>query len=136
MHQKITIALDMMSGDHGTSSSAPAEIDAIKIFNDIFLLLIGDEGKINSLLSEKIKKLEGVKYRIIHTKEHISMNDDIVSAIRSKKKSSMRLAVNAVKNKEANALSFVRMCDIGNQQSLSWFKSVFCLFKQQNALVV
>ena len=103
MHQKITIALDMMSGDHGTSSSAPAAIDAINKFNDIFLLLIGDEGQINSLLSEKIKKLEGVKYRIIHTKEHISMNDDIVSAIRSKKKSSMRLAVNAVKNKEANA---------------------------------
>ena len=75
----------MMSGDHGTSSSAPAAIDAINKFNDIFLLLIGDEGQINSLLSEKIKKLEGVKYRIIHTKEHISMNDDIVSAIRSKK---------------------------------------------------
>ena len=65
MHQKITIALDMMSGDHGTSSSAPAAIDAINKFNDIFLLLIGDEGQINSLLSEKIKKLEGVKYRII-----------------------------------------------------------------------
>ena len=103
MHQKITIALDMMSGDHGTSSSAPAAIDSINKFNDIFLLLIGDEVQINSLLSQKIKKLEGIKYRIIHTKEHISMNDDIVSAIRSKKKSSMRLAVNAVKNKEANA---------------------------------
>ena len=42
MHQKITIALDMMSGDHGVSSSVPAAIDSIEKFDDIFLILIGE----------------------------------------------------------------------------------------------
>jgi glycerol-3-phosphate acyltransferase PlsX len=103
MHQKITIALDMMSGDHGVSSSVPAAIDSIEKFDDIFLILIGDQDKINPLISDKIKTLEDTHYKILHTKESINMDDEIISAIRGKKKSSMRLGINAVKTKDAHA---------------------------------
>ncbi len=103
MHQKITIALDMMSGDHGVSSSVPAAIESIEKFDDIFLILVGDQDKINPLISDKIKILENTRYKILHTKESINMDDEIISAIRGKKKSSMRLAINAVKNKDADA---------------------------------
>ena len=103
MHQKITIALDMMSGDHGVSSSVPAAIESIEKFDDMFLILVGDQDKINPLISDKIKTLEGIRYKIIHTKESINMDDEIISAIRGKKKSSMRLGINAVKNKDADA---------------------------------
>ena len=103
MHQKITIALDMMSGDHGVSSSVPAAIESIEKFDDMFLILVGDQDKINPLISDKIKKLEGIRYKIIHTKESINMDDEIISAIRGKKKSSMRLGINAVKAKDADA---------------------------------
>ena len=103
MHQKITIALDMMSGDHGVSSSVPAAIESIEKFDDIFLILVGDEDKINPLISDNIKVLEDTRYRILHTKESINMDDEIISAIRGKKKSSMRLGINAVKNKDADA---------------------------------
>ena len=50
-----------------------------------------------------MKDLEGARYKIIHTKEFINMNDEIIAAIRTKKNSSMRLAINAVKNKDADA---------------------------------
>ena len=103
MHQKIAIALDMMSGDHGVSSSVPAAIESIEKFDDMFLILVGDQDKINPLISDKIKKLEGIRYKIIHTKESINMDDEIISAIRGKKKSSMRLGINAVKAKDADA---------------------------------
>ena len=103
MHQKITIALDMMSGDHGGSSSVPAAIESIEKFDDMFLILVGDQDKINPLISDKIKILENTRYKILHTKESINMDDEIISAIRGKKKSSMRLGINAVKNKDADA---------------------------------
>ncbi len=103
MQQKITIALDMMSGDHGVSSSVPAAEEALLKFHDLFLILVGDDKEINNLLSDKMKDLEGARYKIIHTKEFINMNDEIIAAIRTKKNSSMRLAINAVKNKDADA---------------------------------
>ena len=93
----------MMSGDHGVSSSVPAAIESIEKFDDMFLILVGDRDKINPLISDKIKTLEGIRYKIIHTKESINMDDEIISAIRGKKKSSMRLGINAVKNKDADA---------------------------------
>ena len=103
MHQKITIALDMMSGDHGASSSVPAAIDTLEKFKDIFLILVGDQNEINTFLSDKTRALEGIRYKIVHTEESISMNDEIIAAIRTKKNSSMRLGINAVKDKDADA---------------------------------
>ena len=103
MRDKITIALDMMSGDLGVASSVPAAISCIEEIDDIFLILIGNKKSINSLLPSNIKSLEDKRFSIIHTDEFISMNDDIISALRTKKKSSMRLSINSVKDKRADA---------------------------------
>lgn len=103
MQQKITIALDMMSGDHGVHASVPAAIETLEKYQDIFLILVGDKDSINSLITDKAKEILSERYSIIHTIESINMNDEIVAAIRSKKKSSMRLSINAVKNNEADA---------------------------------
>ena len=103
MQKKITIALDMMSGDHGLSSALPAAISAIEKMDDIYLILIGDQKQILENMPSKMKKLQDKRYSILHTDEYISMNDDILSAIRSKKKSSMRLCISAVKDKSADA---------------------------------
>jgi glycerol-3-phosphate acyltransferase PlsX len=103
MQDRITIALDMMSGDFSVSSSVPAAMKILEEINDVNLILIGDKDLINPLISKKSKATKNHRYSIIHTKEYISMSDDIVSALRTKKKSSMRLSINAVKNKEADA---------------------------------
>ena len=103
MHQKITIALDMMSGDHGLSASVPGAMKSLEDHDDLFLILIGDESLILPLIPDSSKSAENARYNIIHTTEHIAMDDEIITAIRSKKKSSMRLGINAVKNKDADA---------------------------------
>ena len=43
MQETITIALDMMSGDHDISSSVPAAWSILKKHNDLSLILVGDE---------------------------------------------------------------------------------------------
>jgi glycerol-3-phosphate acyltransferase PlsX len=98
----VTIALDVMSGDKG---SAPAITGALKSLNDIKDLridLIGDKSLINEALTTSKNNILD-RINIIHTDEFIKMNDDIVSAIRSKKKSSMRLSINRVKEGKAHA---------------------------------
>ena len=52
MHQKITIALDMMSGDHGLSASVPGAIKSLQEHDDLFLILIGDEKLILPLIPD------------------------------------------------------------------------------------
>ena len=58
MRDKITIALDMMSGDLGVASSVPAAISCIEEIDDIFLILIGDKKSINTLLPSNMKLLD------------------------------------------------------------------------------
>ncbi len=93
----------MMSGDHGLSSALPAAITCMEKMDDIYLLLIGDQEQINKNIPPKIQKLQNKKYSVLHTNEYISMDEDILSAIRSKKNSSMRLSIAAVKDKTADA---------------------------------
>ena len=103
MQDNITIALDMMSGDDGVASSVPGAIQALNKHKDLFLILVGDKTAIENFLPNNIKKLEGIRYNIIHTNELISMQDEVLTAIRSKKQSSMRLSIEAVKQNKANA---------------------------------
>jgi len=103
MQETITIALDMMSGDHDISSSVPAAWSILKKHNDLSLILVGDENKIEKLLNPEMKKLEGTKYSILHTDEAIKMDDEILVALRTKKKSSMRLGIESVRDKKADA---------------------------------
>ena len=73
MHQKITIALDMMSGDHGLSASVPGAIKSLKEHDDLFLMLIGDEKLILPLIPDDFKDTQKKRYSIIHTTEYIAM---------------------------------------------------------------
>jgi glycerol-3-phosphate acyltransferase PlsX len=103
MQDNITIALDMMSGDDGVASSVPGAIQALNKHKDLFLILVGNKTAIENFLPNDIKKLEGTRYNIVHTNELISMQDEVLTAIRSKKQSSMRLSIEAVKQNKANA---------------------------------
>ena len=86
--------------------------DILKGINQSYLrninfnfLLFGDRNEIEINLN-KYPKLEGA-VKIIDCKKSISMNDKPSDIIKSKKESSMHLAVNAVKDKIADAvLSF------------------------------
>ena len=47
MQKTITIALDMMSGDHGLESSVPAALKSLSKHQELNLILVGDKDKIS-----------------------------------------------------------------------------------------
>jgi len=98
----MTIALDAMGGDHGPSVVIPAAIKALNLYNSLNLILVGDESTINSALAQ-----EGItdhpRLRIKHTTEVVMMDESPSLAIRTKKDSSMRVAINLVKGGKAKA---------------------------------
>jgi len=102
MTGSITIALDVMSGDNGPAPAIRGSIKALQSINDLRVDLVGDQDIINQAL-ESIDMSLRERITIIHTKEFIKMDEDILSAIRNKKQSSMRLSINRVKNNEAHA---------------------------------
>lgn len=92
------LAIDAMGGDNAPKSVVEGVNLAIEKFNDIEILLYGDEEKIKPYLTVK------ERVSIIHTTEKVESDDEPVAAVRRKKNSSMVMAAQAVKDKEAEAL--------------------------------
>ncbi|WP_027670188.1 phosphate acyltransferase PlsX [Rheinheimera baltica] len=99
---KLTLALDMMGGDHGPHSSIPAALAAICEFPDLHLILCGDE----ALLTEQLK-LHGVfphpQLTLRHSCQVVSMAEKPAVALRSKRDSSMRAALDLVDKGDVQA---------------------------------
>ena len=92
MSIKYKLALDVMSGERDPLASLDAAIEALKNDDDLQLSLVGDENIIlNHIPNELLSRID-----IVHTNEVVSMDETPVDALRKKKNSSMRLAVNLV----------------------------------------
>ena len=102
MSESISIALDVMSGDNGPSPALVGALKSLKKLPDLKITLVGDEKDIEPFLIKKDLSISD-RINVTHTDEYIKMDEDILTAIRNKKKSSMRIAINKVKNKEAHA---------------------------------
>lgn len=91
-----------MGGDHGLSVTVPASIQALKKFSDIELLLVGKE----DLLTKALQPYTYDKNRlsISHAEQVVEMDDLASFALRKKKQSSMRLALNIVKEGKGDAV--------------------------------
>ncbi|NQY42738.1 MAG: phosphate acyltransferase PlsX [Legionellales bacterium] len=99
----IKLAIDAMGGDFGPSIVVPACINSLKKNKNICITLIGDQVAIKSYLTNATLTKYSDRLEIIHTDEKVLMSESPSSALRMKKKSSMRLAINMVKQKEADA---------------------------------
>lgn len=97
-----TIALDAMGGDFGPGAVIPAASMALKQVPEIRFILCGDEKLIGPLLDQD-PALKNVS-RIIHTERVISSDEKPSAALRSGRDSSMRLALDAVKNGQADGI--------------------------------
>ncbi|WP_445766493.1 phosphate acyltransferase PlsX [Rheinheimera sp.] len=99
---KLTLALDMMGGDHGPHTTIPAALAAVCEFPDLHLILCGDE----AILTEQLK-LHGVfphpQLSLRHCSQAVSMADKPSVALRSKRDSSMRVALDLVDKGEVQA---------------------------------
>lgn len=91
------LAIDAMGGDNAPQAIVEGAIEAVAQFDDLSITLVGDESKIRPYLtSEK-------NISIIHTEEMITGEDEPVRAVRRKKKASLVLTANEVKEGRADA---------------------------------
>jgi len=98
----ITIAIDAMGGDHGPHVTVPAALKALEADNQLNIVLVGLQDAIEAEL--KIRKATtSPRLRIHHASEVVTMDESPQSALKNKKDSSMRVAINLVKSGEANA---------------------------------
>ena len=97
-----TIALDAMGGDHGPSVVVPAAARVLKSFPDVRLIFVGKRDQLEPLLSEHASQYSD-RFEIRHASEEIAMDESPSQALRSKKDSSMRVAINCVKEGRAQA---------------------------------
>ncbi len=101
MHNS-TLAIDAMGGDFGLDVTIPAAVDILKDFVHLKIILVGEQSAIE-------KKLEdcpaAIRQQIIiqHASQVVGMDEKPASALRGKKDSSMRIAINLVKSGNADA---------------------------------
>ena len=96
------IALDAMSGDHGPSVIVPAALKILSEEKNLELILVGDETVLNPLVANQSPRLMQ-RLSIRHASQKVEMDDPPSRALRNKRDSSMRIAINLVKEGEANA---------------------------------
>ena len=100
---KATIALDAMGGDFGPEVVIPAAAQVIRKHKNLNIILVGDEAALRACAKEKNIAL-GKKLEIQHASEVVEMHDEPGMAIRKKKDSSMRVAINLVHEGKAQAV--------------------------------
>ncbi len=91
-----------MGGDHGPSVTIPAAISFLKKQPEAELILVGLE----DVLRAELKKHHAdanPRLTVKHASEVVAMDDPVEVALRRKKDSSMRVAVELVKDGTANA---------------------------------
>ncbi len=96
-----TIAIDAMGGDFGPQVTVPASIECLKANSDLKLILVGDE----AVLNEQLTQVTLFKDRLIvkHASQQVEMDESPQKALRGKKDSSMRVAINLVHSGQADA---------------------------------
>lgn len=102
MSNDISIALDAMGGDSGLDVVVPAAITAVKQHPDVQIILVGDE----SLLAAAVAaagETANTRLHIRHASQQVEMDEMASSAMRNKKDSSMRVALDLVKEGVAHA---------------------------------
>jgi glycerol-3-phosphate acyltransferase PlsX len=98
----ITLTIDAMGGDHGPRVTVPAALAALQRHAGLALLLVGNRDAIQEVLA-KHRASESERLRIIHTTQEVGMDELPSHALRNKKDSSMRVAIDLVKDGNASA---------------------------------
>jgi len=91
-----------MGGDHGPHVTVPAALQFRRANADVDLVLVGLREAIEAELAQ-LGAAPGPGLRVLHAAQVVAMDEPPVQALRFKKDSSMRVAVNLVKSGEAHA---------------------------------
>lgn len=98
----ITLVIDAMGGDHGPHVTVPAALSALESDSQLNIVLVGLADAIEAELKDN-KATVNKRLRIHHASQVVTMDESPQSALKNKKDSSMRVAINLVKSGEGNA---------------------------------
>ncbi len=96
----LTVAVDAMSGDHGAEVAVPAALEVLASTPDLRLIIVGRGDVVRPLLGAA---LDNDRCRFVEATEVVAMDERPQDALRRKKNSSMRIAINLVEQGEASA---------------------------------
>src|SRR5690606_35079381 len=88
-----------MSGDHGAAEAVPAALDVLAQTPDLRLIIVGRGDVVRPLVAGA----DPQRCRVVEASEVVGMDEKPQEAVRRKKNSSMRVAINLVKQGEAAA---------------------------------
>ncbi|MDZ7754281.1 MAG: phosphate acyltransferase PlsX [Gammaproteobacteria bacterium] len=100
--ESFAIALDAMGGDHGPEVVVPAAIDALDRHPGLRLVLVGNE-QILAPLAASAGEEARHRLTIRHASQMVGMDESPAAALRGKRDSSMRVAIDLVKQGTAAA---------------------------------
>ena len=91
-----------MGGDHGPRVVVPAAIEIAAEVDDVELVLVGNAASIEAALGEAASPAHR-RISVLHASQRVEMDDSPSQALRSKRDSSMRVALDLVKKGQADA---------------------------------
>ena len=97
-----TVAIDCMGGDHGPSVTVAGALNFQKSQPHSNIILVGLRETIEAELRAR-HAVPGPHLLVHNASEEVGMDEEPASALRGKKDSSMRVAINLVKSGEAHA---------------------------------
>ncbi|HXV10982.1 MAG TPA: phosphate acyltransferase PlsX [Burkholderiales bacterium] len=99
---QVAVAIDCMGGDHGTRVTVPAALNVMRRDSALSVILVGQREALDQELA-RAGNPSDERLRIVHAGEIVAMDEAPASALRNKRDSSMRVAVNLVEQGVAAA---------------------------------
>lgn len=100
---KVVISIDAMGGDHGPRVIVPAALHCLQKHDNLHVIFVGKETVLRPLLRRHKARRFADRWRIQHASEVVAMDESPAVALRTKKDSAMRVAINQVKEGHAQA---------------------------------
>ncbi len=92
-----------MGGDHGLKVTIPACVSALKKHPELHIFVVGVADQIEAELTQVKLSYDPHRVTIVHANETVEMDESPALALRNKKDSSMRVAINLIKSHEVDA---------------------------------
>ena len=98
----VTLSIDAMGGDFGPQVTIPASLTCLQKNPNLKLIMVGDQTILNELLADALITFKD-RISIQHASQVVEMDEPPQKALKNKKDSSMRVAINLVRDGEADA---------------------------------
>lgn len=98
----LPLAIDAMGGDHGPAVTVPAALDVLGRSPALELVLVGDQARLESELGRHGAAAHP-RVRVLHAEQVVGMDEKPSLALRGKRESSMRKAIDLVREGTAAA---------------------------------